>query len=149
ERARARPRRVPTTKCRVFAASRKHGEAVSALANRTRFDYWEPKSGAVPMMKRIIVSAALVLVGLCNTNCGSFEPSDSHVGNEQLALAGTTPPQVYGAWHCGDDYCTWGKVRSIANFDATNHWLVDRGDGQPSVNLVSLAFVNPLKLLNL
>jgi hypothetical protein len=28
-----------------------------------------------------------------------------------------------------------------------NHWLIDRGDGRPSVNLVVLSFVNPLKLL--
>jgi hypothetical protein len=33
-------------------------------------------------------------------------------------------------------------------FDTANHWLVDRGDGRPSVNLVVLSFVNPLKLLN-
>jgi hypothetical protein len=56
--------------------------------------------------------------------------------------------QIYGAWHCSDDYCTWGKVRDVAEFDRKNHWLVDRGDGQPSVNLVVLSFVNPLKLLN-
>jgi hypothetical protein len=37
----------------------------------------------------------------------------------------------------------------MADFDAQNHWLVDRGDGHPSVNLVVLSFVNPLKLLNL
>src|SRR5205085_2142119 len=29
-----------------------------------------------------------------------------------------------------------------------NHWLIDRGDGRPSVNLVVLSFVNPLRLLN-
>ena len=31
-----------------------------------------------------------------------------------------------------------------------NHWLIDRGDGsgRPSVNIVVLSFVNPLKLLN-
>jgi hypothetical protein len=29
-----------------------------------------------------------------------------------------------------------------------NRWLVDRGDGRPSVNLVVLSFVYPLKLLN-
>ncbi|MEU7294227.1 hypothetical protein AB0A76_13625 [Streptomyces exfoliatus] len=57
------------------------------------------------------------------------------------------PVQVYGAWHCGDDYCTWGTVRDVAEFDAKNHWLVDRGDGRPSVNLVVLSFVEPLKLL--
>jgi hypothetical protein len=39
-------------------------------------------------------------------------------------------------------------VRDIAEFDANNHWLIDRGNGQPSVNLVILSFVNPLRLLN-
>ena len=56
--------------------------------------------------------------------------------------------QVYGAWHCGNDYCTWGTQRDIKEFDGRNHWLIDRGDGQPSVNLVVLSFVHPLKLLN-
>ena len=26
------------------------------------------------------------------------------------------------------DYCTWGRVRDIDEFDQKNHWLVDRGD---------------------
>jgi hypothetical protein len=59
-----------------------------------------------------------------------------------------TPPQVYGAWHCGNDACTWATVRDMAGFDQANHWLIDRGDGRPSVNLVVLSFVNPLTLLN-
>jgi hypothetical protein len=59
-----------------------------------------------------------------------------------------TPLQIYGAWHCGNDYCTWGTVRDLVEFDQQNHWLIDRGDGVPSVNLVVLAFVNPWKLLN-
>jgi hypothetical protein len=59
-----------------------------------------------------------------------------------------TSLQVYGAWHCSDDFCTWGRVREVAEFDAMNHWLVDRGDGRPSVNLVVLSFVHPLKLLH-
>src|ERR1041385_2519570 len=63
------------------------------------------------------------------------------------AAAAGTPIQVYGAWHCGDDACTWAAVRDPADFDRANHWLIDRGDGSPSVNLVVLAFVNPLKLL--
>lgn len=58
------------------------------------------------------------------------------------------PVQVYGAWHCGDDFCTWSTVRDVAEFDARNHWLIDRGDGRPSVNLVVLSFVDPLKLLH-
>ena len=56
--------------------------------------------------------------------------------------------EVYGAWHCGNDYCTWSTVRDINDFDAKNHWLIDRGDGTPSVNLVVLSFVHPLDLLN-
>lgn len=61
-----------------------------------------------------------------------------------------TPIQVYGAWHCGSDYCTWASVRDMTDFDTKNHWLIDRGDGSglPSVNLVVLSFVQPLKLLN-
>jgi hypothetical protein len=63
------------------------------------------------------------------------------------AVAGNAP-QVYGAWHCGDDACTWATVRDMTDFDHDNHWLIDRGDGHPSVNLVVLSFVNPLTLLN-
>jgi hypothetical protein len=61
--------------------------------------------------------------------------------------AQATPIQVYGAWHCSNDACTWGTVRDPADFDHANHWLIDRGDGSPSVNLAVLSFVNPLKLL--
>lgn len=62
--------------------------------------------------------------------------------------AATTPISVYGAWACSNDACIWGTVRSVSEFDSKNHWLIDRGDGVPSVNLVVLSFVQPLKLLN-
>ncbi|MGW4645634.1 hypothetical protein [Kitasatospora sp. NPDC004289] len=64
------------------------------------------------------------------------------------AAAAITPLEVYGAWHCGDDACTWATVRTMSQFDQANHWLVDRGDGRPSVNLVVLSFVHPLRLLD-
>ena len=63
-------------------------------------------------------------------------------------IARATQMEIYGAWHCGNDFCTWGTVRNMTNFDTANHWMIDRGDGTPSVNLVVLSFVNPLKLLN-
>jgi len=63
-------------------------------------------------------------------------------------IACATQMEIYGAWHCSNDFCTWGTVRNMTNFDAANHWMIDRGDGTPSVNLVVLSFVNPLKLLN-
>ena len=72
-----------------------------------------------------------------------------------VALTGPSanagPISVYGAWHCGNDFCTWASVRNMTDFDTKNRWLIDRGDGShlPSVNLVVLSFVNPLKLLNL
>jgi hypothetical protein len=63
--------------------------------------------------------------------------------------AAGTPIQIYGAWHCSNDACIWGTVRTVAEFDSMNHWLVDRGDGRPSVNVVVLSFVQPYKLLQL
>jgi hypothetical protein len=63
-------------------------------------------------------------------------------------IARATQMEIYGAWHCSNDFCTWGTVRNMTNFDTANHWMIDRGDGTPSVNLVVLSFVNPLKLLN-
>ena len=65
-----------------------------------------------------------------------------------VAAAAPTSISVYGAWHCGGDFCTWAGVRDMVDFDKKNRWLIDRGDGKPSVNLVVLSFVHPLRLLN-
>jgi hypothetical protein len=59
-----------------------------------------------------------------------------------------TPISVYGAWHCGNDFCTWASVRNMTDFDTRNRWLINRGNGVPSVNLVVLSFVHPMRLLN-
>ena len=59
-----------------------------------------------------------------------------------------TPISVYGAWHCGNEFCSWASVRNMTDFDNRNRWLINRGDGRPSVNLVVLSFVHPLRLLN-
>ena len=63
-------------------------------------------------------------------------------------VAAFTGVSVYGAWHCGNDFCTWSTVRNMTDFDTRNRWLINRGDGSPSVNLVSLSFVQPMQLLN-
>ncbi len=60
-------------------------------------------------------------------------------------VARATQMEIYGAWHCSNDFCTWATVRNMTNFDTANHWMIDRGDGTPSVNLVVLSFVNPLR----
>jgi hypothetical protein len=74
--------------------------------------------------------------------------SDLQTGTTLAATAAPTPIQIYGTWHCGNDACTWATVRTVTEFDSKNHWIIDRGDGRPSANLVILSFVNPLKLLN-
>ena len=82
----------------------------------------------------------LSVLGLAVVFCGLFAyPTTS---------ANATPISVYGAWHCGSDFCSWASIRDMTDFDSKNHWLIDRGDGQPSVNLVVLSFVHPLRLLN-
>jgi hypothetical protein len=60
-----------------------------------------------------------------------------------------TPMQVYGVWHCYSDACSWATVPDMTTFDTDNHWIIDRGNGSPSVNLVVLSFVNPMALMNL
>lgn len=60
--------------------------------------------------------------------------------------------QVYGAWHCYTDGCSWASVPNMTTFDTDNRWLIDRnmnGTYEPSVNLVILSFVDPVKLMNL
>jgi len=65
------------------------------------------------------------------------------------AATAQTQLQIYGAWHCYTDGCNWFSVPDMTTFDTDNHWLIDRGNGSPSVNLVVLSFVNPVDLMNL
>ncbi|MFR9779113.1 hypothetical protein ACL02O_24050 [Micromonospora sp. MS34] len=94
-------------------------------------------------MRRSVPLAALLLTLATTTPAAAAPPP--RPAATPLAAA---PVQVYGAWHCGNDYCTWTTPRTVAEFDGQNHWLIDRGDGRPSVNLVVLSFVNPLDLLH-
>jgi hypothetical protein len=89
------------------------------------------------------VTRSISILGAIGISCVLIVGSAGAAGAQTV-----TPIQIYGAWHCGDDYCTWSTVRDMAEFDSKNHWLIDRGDGVPSVNLVNLSFVNPLRLLN-
>src|SRR5437899_2496030 len=60
--------------------------------------------------------------------------------------------QVYGLWHCYSDACSWAYVPNMTTFDTNNHWIIDRNMDNtfhPSVNVVVLSFVDPVKLMNL
>jgi len=103
--------------------------------------------GGLARSSRVRVVAAVVAVLFVTAGA---KPGGGGGGG---GLAGTpTPIQIFGAWHCSDDACTWATVRPVNEFDSKNHWLIDRdGSGpstSPSVNLVILSFVHPLKLLN-
>src|SRR5215467_10879253 len=52
------------------------------------------------------------------------------------AAPAQTPMQAYGVWHCYTDGCNWFSTPNMATFDADNHWLIDRGDAVPAVNVV-------------
>jgi len=62
-----------------------------------------------------------------------------------------TQMQVYGVWHCYSDACSWASVPNMTTFDTDNHWIIARSSSStsPSVNLVVLSFVDPVKLMNL
>jgi hypothetical protein len=99
--------------------------------------------------KLVSVFALIVLVLMVfSSSTGSVSAAKPPTPTPTPPPGPATPPQIYGAWHCGNDACTWSTVRSVSEFDSKNHWLIDRGDGRPSVNLVILSFVHPLKLLN-
>ena len=73
------------------------------------------------------------------------------VGILSGAANAQTQIQVYGAWHCYTDGCSWASVPNMTTFDTDNRWLIDRnlnGTYSPSVNLVILSFVDPVKLMN-
>lgn len=68
------------------------------------------------------------------------------------ARAQTYQMQVYGLWHCYTDACSWASVPNMTTFDTNNHWIIDRNMNNtysPSVNVVVLSFVDPVKLMNL
>jgi hypothetical protein len=58
-----------------------------------------------------------------------------------------TPIAIFGVWHAGNHYADWALDRDMGEFDQANHWIIDRGDGVPSVNLVVLSFLHPMEVL--
>jgi hypothetical protein len=78
-------------------------------------------------------------LGVCDTDSGEPPAPPTE----------PTPIQIFGVWHAGNHYADWSLLRDMEDFDQANHWLIDRGDGRPSVNLVVLSFLQPMDVLNL
>jgi hypothetical protein len=78
-------------------------------------------------------------LGVCDTDPGEPPPPPPE----------PTPIQVFGVWHAGNHYADWSLPRDMEEFDHANRWLIDRGDGRPSVNLVVLSFLQPMDVLHL
>lgn len=91
------------------------------------------------MPKRMFVLSLTLLLCVALFGGPSLRPK---------TVAAFTSISVYGAWHCGSEFCSWATVRNMTDFDNRNRWLINRGDGRPSVNLVVLSFVQPMRLLN-
>ncbi|HSO85785.1 MAG TPA: hypothetical protein VLQ91_04485 [Draconibacterium sp.] len=106
---------------------------------------------SIQIFKSILLLILLLVAGCEKNDLITEDPilKAKTIPKPPYMLADTiTNLQIYGVWHAGKDYCTWGTTRTISEFDSENHWIINRGDGTPSVNLVVLSFVNPLKLLN-
>ena len=113
-----------------------------------------PESNLSYLKEALVFNKSVSLFALIVLMMAAFGASTA------VSAAKPTPPpptptpgsatqlQVYGVWHCGNDACTWSTVRNMTEFDQKNHWIIDRGNGTPSVNIVVLSFVEPLKLLN-
>jgi len=95
-------------------------------------------------------------------NHSGVEPGSHPAYWGQVASCEADPPppppnpdpsamQIFGIWHAGNHYADWAVTRDMTEFDEANHWIIDRGDGSgdPSVNLVVLSFLQPMKVLTL
>ncbi len=83
-------------------------------------------------------------LGGCDS--GGGDPGGGDPGGEPVD---PTPMQVFGVWHAGDHYADWSQPVDMNTFDDNNRWIIDRGDGAPSVNLVVLSFLQPMHVLNM
>jgi len=60
----------------------------------------------------------------------------SNNGNDTLA-------SVYSIWHCGSD-CAWTSKPDLSS----SAWILNRGDGKHTTDLVILSFMDPIALVN-
>ena len=82
---------------------------------------------------RRVRSIGWVVIAVFATACSDIvTPTPWSVPLANVIDPTPTPVQIYGSWHCGNDYCMWGAERNLTDFDHMNHWLIDRGDGRPS-----------------
>jgi len=58
-------------------------------------------------------------------------------------LGQKAPSQLYGLWFCADDGCLWATEPNYSNAN----WIINRGDGKTTPNVVSFAFLDPIALL--
>jgi hypothetical protein len=115
---------------------------LSPASTRWRLGPCVEKSKETPMIRKIAELLYPSLIGVFLSGL---------IGTVPCASA-QTPLQIYGAWHCYTDGCSWASVPNMTTFDTDNRWMIDRnmnGTYEPSVNLVILSFVDPVKLMNL
>jgi len=60
-----------------------------------------------------------------------------------LSFSSAQPAKLYGLWYCGDDGCEWNAEPNLGNAE----WIINRGDGKPTFNVVIFAFLDPLVVL--
>src|SRR5882672_8097457 len=87
-----------------------------------------------------IIALAVIYGCQKNTNTNpAFGRTDEEAGRlhtNAAALETATPNQIHGLWHAGNDACTCAAVLTVTDCDSKDQWLIDRGNGQPSVNMV-------------
>jgi hypothetical protein len=54
---------------------------------------------------------ALLIAAALEVSVAGFRETSCRRHRRRPASAAIS---IYGAWHCSDDYCTWGHVRTVA-----------------------------------
>jgi len=52
--------------------------------------------------------------------------------------------RIYSLWYCADDACLWSREPKLG---ANTSWILNRGDGRPTANIIIFSFINPASLL--
>lgn len=87
-------------------------------------------SGSRLVRSRVVALAAAIVVYSLTV---AAKPPPGGSGGGGLSPT-ATPIQIFGAWHCSDDACTWATARDVTEFDSKNHWLIDRDGPAPPPN---------------
>jgi len=80
---------------------------------------------------------------IINDYCSNLQPGQEICISYDESEEEDNLGMIYSIWHCGTD-CAWTSKPDLTQ----SAWILNRGDGKPTTDVVILSFMDPLSLLN-